>query len=170
MINHPAISHARWSNKSLSSTFMSNSQVPPLIRDWNGSQKNLHHWRFSTCFDYVWVIYMLEPLRNTSKIEQLQANSPLLMAIAAIALTSWVNIGHIHTRYRGTPSYHPFIDGIFPHEPSSYWGISTYGNPRGTFRTDLEHHGPSGGSSLHAFCRWIPGPETTILWLYQMAK
>ena len=23
---------------------------------------------------------------------------------------------------RGTPSHHPFLDGIFPHKPSSYWG------------------------------------------------
>ena len=30
---------------------------------------------------------------------------------------------------RGTPSYHPFIDGIFHCKPSSYWGIPTNGNP-----------------------------------------
>ena len=28
----------------------------------------------------------------------------------------------------GTPSYHPFIDGIFPCKPSSYGGTPIYGN------------------------------------------
>ena len=29
--------------------------------------------------------------------------------------------GAFHS-HGGTPSYHPFLDGIFPYEPSSYWG------------------------------------------------
>ena len=34
----------------------------------------------------------------------------------------------------GTPSSHPFIDGIFLHKPTSYWGTSIYGNPPSPFR------------------------------------
>ena len=31
--------------------------------------------------------------------------------------------------HRGTPSYHPFIDGIFYYKPSIYWGTPHFRKP-----------------------------------------
>lgn len=127
------INHPQWSNKSLSSTFMGNSQAPTMIRVWNGFQKKQQNWRFSTWYDCVRIIYIFQPPKYTSKIEQLQPDSPLLMAIAM--LHGWMLI--------------TFVRDVLP-----------------PVQLDLEHHGhPLPGPSLHALCRWIPGPPRCQCWV-----
>ena len=46
------INHPQWSNKSLSSTFMGNSQAPTMIRVWNGFQKKTAKLKV---FHMVWL-------------------------------------------------------------------------------------------------------------------
>ena len=68
-------------------------------------------------------------------------SAPLQQAADAIHVV--VLRGDVQGRPRGarhggwedpTPSYHPFLDGIFPHKPSSYWGTPIYGNPSNVYK------------------------------------
>ena len=53
---------------------------------------------------------------------------------------------------RGTPSSHPFLDGIFPYEPTSYWG------PPWLWKPPYNHNRGTPKSSILVGCSLINQP------------
>ena len=68
--------------------------------------------------------YLHSTLRVSNDIRL--SNDMIVFTLKTTFIDDYIHLGV--SINGGTPSYHPFLDGIFPYKPSSYWGTPIYGS------------------------------------------